>query len=98
MKPTNNMDKLKQIISMCKGGVYLEINTHRNVYQKVEDFFIEQDQSFLDEISEDVYKKMIETDTLIDLQFYPHTPIGFYKIFHYDLEKCLSDALEILNK
>ena len=41
---------------------------------------------------------MIETNTIIDLQFYPHTPVGSYQIYHYDLDKALDEALEILAK
>jgi hypothetical protein len=39
-------------------------------------------------------KEMIERDTIIELQFYPDTPIGSCTIIHYDLEKCLDKGLE----
>jgi hypothetical protein len=47
-------------------------------------------------LSEEIANKMIEHNTIIDLQFYPNTPIGFYSIYHYDLEMALDEALEIL--
>ena len=46
-----------------------------------------------DDIESDVLNKMIETNTMIELQFYPDTPIGFYKIYHYDLEQAIDIAL-----
>ena len=49
-------------------------------------------------IEADVLQKMIETDTIVRLQFYPLTPIGFYVIFHYDVERAIEQALAILNK
>lgn len=40
---------------------------------------------------------MKELNSIIDLHFYPDTPIAFYKVYHYDLEKAIDKALSILN-
>ena len=40
---------------------------------------------------------MEKTNTVVSVQFYPDTPIGFYIVYHYDVEaaiKCALDALE----
>lgn len=91
------MDKLQKISDNCKGAVYLRINDHRNCYETVEHTL----ESALGyecppQIEEKVYKAMIERDTIINLQFYPHTPIGSYDLYHYDLDLILDQALKIL--
>jgi hypothetical protein len=48
------------------------------------------------EISEEIRKKMVETDTIVSIHFYPDTPISFFDIYHYDLDTCLDLALECL--
>jgi hypothetical protein len=86
------MDKLKYLLSHCKCGIFITVNEHRDIYQSVQDALEEIDARD-PEISDDVRKKMIETDTIINIHFYPLTPIGFYDIYHYDLEMALDDAL-----
>lgn len=39
---------------------------------------------------------MKDFDTIIEIHFYPDTPVGFYKIFHYDLDMAIDEALLIL--
>jgi len=93
------LEKLSKLLQNCKCGIYLHINVHRNYYETVEQYFrdnprIEKD---LDNIDSDVYEKMKETNTIIELQYYPNTPIRFYKVYHYDLEKAIDEALASLN-
>jgi len=90
------MDKMKELMSRCKCGVYLIINEHRDYYQKAEDYLEEiqtrQPENPL-EIAADIRAKMIELNYIIDLQFYPNTPISSYSIYHYDLDMALDEAL-----
>jgi hypothetical protein len=51
----------------------------------------------LEDIDKDVYEKMKELNTIIELQYYPDTPIGFYKVYHYDLQMAIDEALSSLN-
>ena len=92
-------DKLKELISRCKCGVYLSVNEHRDLYQSA--------QTKLDEmagfecaptIRDEVRQKMIETDTIIEVHFYPHTPVGSYSVYHYDLDAALDEALACLKR
>jgi hypothetical protein len=88
----NTMDKLKMLMERCKCGVHLTVNDHRNVYETAEQA-LENLPEFVQEIAPEVRAKIIETDTLIDLHFYPDTPIGFYKVLHHDLDAALDEAL-----
>ena len=91
------MSKLQQVLNRCGCGVYLEVNRHRDYYQTAEDALIEKQRyECPPEIDEDVREVMVKTNTIIELQFYPDTPIGSYSLYHYDLEKILDEALEIL--
>jgi len=91
------MDKLLKLISMCRCGVYLTVNQHRDYYetaaQKLEE---SEGYECPPEIDEIVKQKMIGTNTIITIQFYPDTPIGSYEIWHYDLELALNEAIECL--
>ena len=90
------MDKLKQLMVRCKCGVHLTVNEHRNIYETAAQA-LENLSDFARHVPPAVLAKIIETDTLIDLHFYPDTPIGFYKVLHYDLDAALDEALAAVN-
>ncbi len=91
------MDKLKELLTRCKCGVFLIVNEHRDYYQTVEQRLEEvAGYECPTEIAPEVRAAMIATDTMIDLQFYPDTPIGSYRIVHYDLDAALDEALNCL--
>lgn len=91
------MNKLKQLLARCKCGVFLTVNEHRDYYMSVIDRLEELAcRECPPQYTEEVKAKMIETDTIIDLQFYPDTPIGSYSIYHYDLDLALEEALACL--
>lgn len=85
-------EKIKLLYSTCKAGVSISINEHRNYYETIEENLRDK----LDDINPEVLSKIKELDTLIEIQFYPDTPIGFYLVHHYDLELGIDEALEIL--
>ncbi|MCK5235830.1 MAG: hypothetical protein KAR06_02500 [Deltaproteobacteria bacterium] len=90
-------EKLKKIFARCKCGVYLIVNQHRDYYQTAEDKLKELDLlEATDEIDPEVRRLMIETNTVVDLQFYPDTPLGSYSIYHYDIDAAIDEALECL--
>jgi hypothetical protein len=86
------MDKLTKLLARCKCGVHLTVNDHRNVYETAAQA-LEDLHDFAKDVPPNVLAKIIETDTLIDLHFYPDTSIGFYKVLHYDLDAALDEAL-----
>ncbi len=92
------MDKLAALLARCKCGVHLTVNAHRDVYETAEQKIAEAERhEFLpDDLAPGVRAEMIRTDTIVDLQFYPDTPIGFYSIWHHDLDAALTQALECL--
>ncbi|HZL98654.1 MAG TPA: hypothetical protein VFD43_00250 [Planctomycetota bacterium] len=92
-------DKLVALLARCKCGVYLSVNEHRDFYQSVEKWIEERyrgDPEGAAELAPEVRAKMIETNAVVVLQFYPDTPISSYDVLHYDIGAALAEALAIL--
>jgi hypothetical protein len=97
LREMTEMDKLKELIARCKCGVFLTVNEHRDYYKTVAEILDDaMDFECPPEIAPDVEEKMIETDTIVRLHFYPDTPIGSYEIWHYDIDSALDEALACL--
>ena len=93
------MSDLKELIEMCKASVSIEVNRHKDVYMPISEYMNEFPQSdFLDEMDPDILRTILATDTIVDLHFYPNTPIGFYKIYHYDIDLAIEKAIKQLRK
>ena len=93
------MDKLKKLLALCKCGVYVQVNVHRDVYDTAAQWWDNQDAcgDSLRETPPEVRAEMIRTDTVVDVQFYPSTPVGFYRVAHFDLDAALDAALACFN-
>lgn len=88
------MDKLKELLARCKCGVFLTVNEHRDYYNTAAQALDEaKGHECPPEIEPDVEARMVETNTIVRLQFYPDTPIGSYEIWHYDIDAALDMAL-----
>jgi len=92
-------DKLKTLLERCKCSVSVEVNKHRDYYQSATDY-IEEAEAFEcpPEIAPEVRRTMIETDTVISIQFYPDTPIGSYDVWHFNLDEALKQCLECISQ
>lgn len=91
-------DKLQALLSRCKCSVSIEVNRHRDAYETAEQAMQEAEENgWLPDIEPEVRAKMVELNTVVELQFYPDTPIGFYVIWHYDLDAALDAALSVLS-
>jgi hypothetical protein len=91
-----SVDKLTTLQARCKCGIYLTINEHRDMYQTVEEAFEEhQNRGEPIDVDDDIKQQMIATNTMVRLQCYPDTPIGFYQVWHYAVDGALTEALAI---
>lgn len=91
------MDALKTLLARCKCGVFLTVNEHRNYYDTAKQKLAElDDMECPPQISDEVRAGILSTGTVIELQFYPDTPIGSYHIVHHDIDEALRLALECL--
>lgn len=92
-------EKLKRILELCKCSVSISINEHRDIYQTAEEKLKEaSDYSCPPELTEDVRSEMIKRDAIVNIQAYPYTPIGFYDVWHWSLDKALDEMLAKLEK
>lgn len=89
------VDKLKELMRRCKCSVTVTVNEHRDYYEDAAAWF-EEREGYGDTVQVDKVVKavMIATDTVIDIQFYPDTPIGFYNVYHHDLDAALDECLD----
>lgn len=93
------MERIKRLISTCKGSISIEIDGHKDCYDTVSHYVLgkhsqSDDQEFA---QSDVFAKMVELGTCINVRFYPHTPVSFFSIWHYDLDMALDIAMECLD-
>lgn len=94
------MKKLKELLSKCEASVSISVNQHRDYYQSVEDYIKERalmDEDLINEIGQDVYEEMKKTNTVVEIQAYPDTPVGSYIVFHYDIDEALDIMLSCVN-
>lgn len=94
------MTKIQQLISLCKCGITIEINAHRDYYMTAEQCLDEIDGEegmWQSETDPKVWRQMIETDTIISIQAYPNTPVSFHRIYHYDVDAAIDRMIELLN-
>lgn len=92
------MERLKDIIEHCKCEITIDINSHRNSYSTAKEALQEINEYDLDSISDYDKTIMINSDTIIRIQAYPDTPIGFYTVYHWDLETALNKMIELLKQ
>ena len=45
----------------------------------------------------EVYEEMKKNNTIVEIQAYPKTPIGSYRLFHYDIDKAIDIILSCVN-
>ena len=80
-------EKIKWLFDRCKASVSISQNNHRDYYQSIPDYLEDQIQN--GEVEKELLDKMVSQDTLICIHAYPDTPVGFYSVYHYDLETAL---------
>jgi len=76
-----------------KGELSITHNGHKSSYESIEDYlaWMKVDD---EDINPEDRKKCIETDEIWECQWYPDTPVGFYKIY----APTLTDLLTQLNQ
>ena len=81
-----------RLVARCKCSVSLTVNEHRDMYETVEQWLEGQESYGSLDIPADERAKMVATNTVVSLQFYPSTPIGFYHVVGASLEYVMAEA------
>jgi len=82
--------KLAELLYACN-SVHITINQHKAYYQDVL-YYLEENIS---EIDPAVLQKMVELDRIVEIQWYPVTPVGFYMIYHHDFDAAVAEFMEL---
>lgn len=93
------MEKLQELINKCKAEIIININPHTSGYQTIDEYkkYLIDSLAIEDgDIDGKIYEKMKELNSFISIQFYPDSPVGYYTIYHYDIEKAIDEALTIV--
>jgi hypothetical protein len=85
------MEKFKELVSLCKASVEISVNDHKDYYESVEQHINEEDR---EDIDKEVFEEMFKRNIIVKVQAYPHTPIGFFVVYHYDIDKAVDIALD----
>lgn len=88
------MEKLQQLIAASKYGLNISINPHKGVYQTIEEYL--ENPFKQDDVSYSDVMDMEMMGSLIEIQSYPDSPIGFQMIYHWNLEKAIDIAIEAI--
>ena len=89
------MDEITRLANRCN-NVHITFNEHRVNYHSIIDELT--CLGFLDDTDDEVLNKMVDSDTMVSVQFYPSTPIGFYVVHHHDLTAAVALAHKILDE
>jgi len=90
---------LLELTDRCAGSVSIGINKHKNCYQSIDSYLdelVENDNA--SNLDDALRHLIIDTNSVIELYFYPNSPIGFCSIVHYDLSEAIQLALNYLNR
>lgn len=89
-------DKLQQLVELCKCGVYVSVNQHRDYYETAEQY-LNNDlcEGRMDDLTPEMRARMVATNTIVEVQFYPRTPIGFHLVLDVGLSDAIDRALVI---
>lgn len=85
------MEKFKELVSLCKASVEISVNDHKDYYESVEQHINEEDRENIDK---EVFEEMVKRDIVVKVQAYPNNPIGFFVVYHYDIDKAVDIVLD----
>lgn len=80
---------LEALLPTHSCGLHLEHNTHKNLYESIEDAIAELEGSWISAVER---AKALETGDIWTLQWYPDTPVGCYLLAASNLDVLLEHA------
>ncbi len=81
------MEKLNELVSICKGEVIITVNEHRSNYETPEEY-LHWRKIEVDDID------AINAGNLYVVQAYPKTPVGFVVVAGADLDKLFDEIIK----
>lgn len=86
------MNKLQELLSLCKCGVSIYVNGYRNAYESVENGIKTIETKIEEPLELETISGMIETQNIIEIDCYPFTPISSITVYHYDIDLAIEES------
>ncbi|QFR59811.1 hypothetical protein VOWphi5012_027 [Vibrio phage phi50-12] len=94
--------QLKVLQAQCKGGVSIEFNPQYSNYESIqkylEDIAMVQNIELSELIDDETLRGITKANELIELHMYPDTPVGSYKLYHWNIGSIVDQAITLLEK
>jgi hypothetical protein len=85
------MEKFKELVLLCNASVEISVNDHKDYYKSVEQHINEEERG---EIEDDIFDEMVKRNTIVKVMAYSRIPVGFFVVYHYDIDMAVNIALE----
>jgi len=88
---------IDELVARCKCEVTVTFNPHTIGYETVAEYLhgiCDEDRDYgqnHENIPAETRAAMIAADRIVEVQWYPDTPIGFYRVYGPSLEHCLAE-------
>ena len=92
------MNKLQELLTLCKCGVSININDYRNAYESVENAINTIETIIEEPLEPETISGMIETKNVIEIHCYPFTPISSITVYHYNIELAIEEMINAINE
>lgn len=92
------MNKLQELLTLCKCGVSININDYRNAYESVENAINTIETIIEEPLEPETISGMIETQNVIEIHCYPFTPISSITVYHYNIELAIEEMINAINE
>jgi len=85
------MEKLKKLVEACKFGLDICAKNHNPLFMNMWDYLYKYSNE-PNEISD----KIGNNENLIEITCYPDSAVGYFTVYHYDIELAIDEALTII--
>jgi hypothetical protein len=93
---TTALNKLDILAKLCKAGVHVRYNDHTTNYETIPQYLQRRSRDEGHPLAPDVFDAMVDNDLVVEVQFYPDTPISSYVVIGHNLDALLDEAITIV--
>ena len=93
----------QELMQLCNCSVQIAINDHKDNYQTAAEWLEDRCRNMIimdDEVSEYVWQKMIETNTIFEITANPNTNDlqSCFTVYHHDLKLGLQQIISVIKQ
>ena len=90
----SKLDKIDELVRLCKGSVHINFNEHTTNYETIEEYLSDSMFDRFNDVESELRQEIIDKGVIVEVQAYPRTPVGFILVVHHNLDKALDEAIE----